>query len=480
MADGLQRRASVLENVQRSVAGRWRQLATGSVNRRIFSAAVIVAILTGCVSLVTLSRDLIVAAIFGTGDALDAFLIAYLLPTFLISVIAGSMSAVFIPAYIRVREHEGPSEAQGLFSSIMALSICLLLVMAAILALAGPYLLPLLGSGFGPAKLLLTQELFYILLPTIVLYGLVSIWSAVLNAHERFALAALTPAIVPLIVIAFLLLAGKQWGIVAMAAGTLAGFAAQVGVLTVALRRQGIRLRPRWRGAHPATKQVVNQYVPMVAGAVLMSGTTIVDQSLAATLGPGSVSALGYGNKVIILVLALGATAMRTAVLPYFSRMVARQEWSRVRHTLRTYTGLILLVTVPLTFGLWVFAVPIVQLLFQRGAFTAESTAVVSQIQAMYALQIPFYILGSLVTPMISSLRANWILMIGAIISLSLDIVLDLTFMNLFGVSGIALATGVVYTVAWAFLTISCYRIIRRREHPEELRSTAVSADRPE
>jgi putative peptidoglycan lipid II flippase len=181
-------------------------------------------------------------------------------------------------------------------------------------------------------------------------------------------------------------------------------------------------------------------------------------------LGSGSVAGLGYGNKIVVLVLALGATAVRTAVLPYFSGMVARGEWVAVRHTLRTYIGLIWLGTLPLAIALIVLAGPMVQLLFQRGAFTPENTIVVSRIQSMYALQVPFYVLGSLVTPLISSLRENRVLLWGAMISLSLDIVLDLLFMRLFGVAGIALSTSVVYIVSWAFVTLFCYRIIRRRE----------------
>ncbi|MEO8286213.1 MAG: murein biosynthesis integral membrane protein MurJ [Chloroflexota bacterium] len=452
-----------LGNVQRAVTGRWRELATGSINRRIFSAAVIVALLTGCLALATLARELIVASTFGTGDAVDAFLIAFLLPTFLMNVIAGSMSSVFIPAYVRVREAEGHVQAQRLFSSITLLSACLLVTLALLLAVAGPFLLPLLGSGFGPAKLLLTQQLFYVLLPGIVLYGMVSIWGAVLNASERFALVAFTPALVPLTVIV-LLLVGRPWGITAMAVGTLAGYVVQMVVLGMALRRNGMSIMPRWDGTHPAVKQVVSQYLPMAGGAVLMSSTLLVDQSLAATLGSGSVAALGYGNKIVVLVLALGATAVRTAVLPYFSGMVARGEWPAVRHTLRTYIGLILLAALPLAIVLALFAEPMVQLLFQRGAFTAENTALVSRVQSMYALQIPFYILASLVTPLISSLRENRVLLWSAAISLSLDIGLDLLFMRLFGVAGIALSTSVIYIVSWAFVTLFCYRIIRRRE----------------
>ena len=118
-------------------------------------------------------------------------------------------------------------------------------------------------------------------------------------------------------------------------------------------------------------RTVMAQYAPMVAGAFLMSSTVLVDQAMAAMLESGSVATLNYANKVVATLLGIGAMALGTAVLPHFSRMVAAEEWTGVRHTLKTYTRLILMVSIPLTILLFLFSETIIKLLFERGAFSA-------------------------------------------------------------------------------------------------------------
>ena len=433
---------------QRSLR-RLSRLTSGSVNRRIFSAALIVGVLTAGVSLVSMLKELLVAASFGTSDAIDAFLIAFLLPTFVINVVAGSFSSSIIPIYLQVRERECRDAAQQLFSSVVLLGVALLATVVVVLALSGPFLLPLLGSGFGPEKLMLTQQIFYLLLPAVIINGLAIIWSAILNAEERFAWAAVAPALVPFSMIAFLVVAGDQWGIYALAVGIVVGFMFQLCLLGWALRRQDITLRPGWYGMTTSTRQAIRQYAPVTAGAVFMSSTLLVDQAVAATLPAGSVAALGYGNKIVALVLSLGAMAIGTAVLPYFSRMVAQQDWLGVRHTLRTYLlRLILPVTVPSALLLFFFSEPLTRLLFQRGAFTVEDTGIVAGVQSFYTLQIPFYIAGILGVRLISALGKNHVLMIISGFNLLTNIVADLVLTRLMGVTGIALATSIVHVAS--------------------------------
>src|SRR5215510_5432108 len=140
---------------------------------------------------------------------------------------------------------------------------------------------------------------------------------------------------------------------------------------------------------------------------------------MAAMLGSGRVSALAYGNRIVSFVLGIGALAVGTAVLPYFSHMVAAQDWSGVRHTFNSYARLILLAAVPFTLIFAFGSKLIVLLLYERGKFTSADTLLVSQVQTFYALQIPFYVLSILVVRLISSLRANHILMWGAVLSLA-------------------------------------------------------------
>src|SRR3712207_5767634 len=141
--------------------GRWDVWLKRSVNRRIFAAMLTVGGLTVVVKLVSAVKEMVVAHQFGTGDALDAFLIAFLLPSFTVQVVASAFRIALIPTYVQVREHEGQDAARRLFSNAMVWSTASLTAVAALLALSATYILPIVASGFGPEKLALTRSLFY-------------------------------------------------------------------------------------------------------------------------------------------------------------------------------------------------------------------------------------------------------------------------------------------------------------------------------
>jgi putative peptidoglycan lipid II flippase len=160
------------------------------------------------------------------------------------------------------------------------------------------------------------------------------------------------------------------------------------------------------------------------------------------------VAALNYARKIVSVLIVVGAIPVGTASLPYFSEMVAKGEWESCRHTLRTYARLIALVTVPLTAGLVVFARPLVHAVFERGAFSAHDTALVSRVEAWLALQIPFYVLSSLGVRLVSALKRNALLTALSGANATLNVVLNLVLMRRYGVAGIALSTSIVYLAA--------------------------------
>lgn len=426
----------------------WKKVTGGSINRQIFAAAVIVALMTVFVKIAAVAKELVVAWRFGTGDELDAFLIALVIPDFIITVVAGSFNAALIPTYVRVKEQQGLQKAQKLFSGVMIWSLGLLGITTIVMMAAAPVYLPLLASGFEPQKLDLTLHLLWAIAPSVLLSGIITIWSAVLNAGERFALAAVSPILTPAITI-LLILGFRFWGIFALAAGLVCGAIGEIIILGVALHRQRISLLPKWSIFDGNLRQVISQYMPLIAGAFLFCSTTLVDQSMAAMLLPGSVAALNYGNRIIALPITLTATALSTAVIPYFSQMVSRQDWTGVLHTLKKYLRLIFIVTVLLTGLILIFSRPIVELVFQRGSFTAEDSVLVAQIQACYALQIPFYVANILVVRMISALLLNYILVYENIVNLIANICLNYVFMQKIGIAGIALSTSCVYFICF-------------------------------
>lgn len=441
----------------------WKALTSGSANRKIFGAAATIALLTGLVKLAIVFRELVVAWRFGTSDALDAFIIALLVPTFLINGIANSFNAALIPTYIGVREEHGPEAAQKLFSGVMVWSLALLGVVTALMIAASPFYLRLIAAGFNTEKLGLTFKLICILSPVVLLRGVAVTWAAVLNARERFALAAVSQVITPVVSVALLL--STRWGIYALAIGFVCGALLEMVLLGVALKRQDISLVPRLHQFDGPLRQVAGQYAQKIAAAFLRSGTLLVDQAMAAMLVAGSVVALNYGSMVTIFIVSIAGTALGTAVIPYFSQMIARADWRGVRETLRRYLLLIFLSTVPLTLLIYIFSGIIVRLLFERGLFSAGDTRLVAEVQAYYALQIPFYIAGILVATLLSSLLSTRVLMWASAISLAANVVLNYLFMQRLGVAGIALSTSCVYLLSFAFLSYCCLKLLRKRTH---------------
>jgi putative peptidoglycan lipid II flippase len=193
-----------------------------------------------------------------------------------------------------------------------------------------------------------------------------------------------------------------------------------------------------------------------------MSATTIIDQTMAAWLPSGSVSALGMGTKLSALVMSVGALALSTTLLPHLSALAAREDWTALRSIMQRVTLVILGLTVPLTVALIVWSAPIVGALYQRGAFTAADTQLVAQVQSAYLLQLPVHLLGILYVRLISALGANRLLTISAAISLSINVVLNLIFMQWIGVAGIALSTAAVYLMSCTFLGLSAHRSLLR------------------
>jgi len=177
---------------------------------------------------------------------------------------------------------------------------------------------------------------------------------------------------------------------------------------------------------------------------------------------------LSYGNRVVVTVLSVAGAALGSAITPYYSKMIARRDWRGVQHTLRRYLLLLFIVSIPVVILLFVLAVPLIQLLFQRGSFRARDTQLVAHVQALYALQIPFYLGNVLLSRLLSSFLANRVTLWAAAINLTLNIVLDILFIKMMGVAGIALATSCASLITFVFVSYHAVKLMRHnsREGP--------------
>jgi putative peptidoglycan lipid II flippase len=438
-----------------------------SVNRRILRAVLSVTAAGILVKAVATFKEVAVAGVYGRSDALDAFLAAALIPNLLINLISESMNQALVPTLIRVREREGPTQAQQLLSSSMLWMCMLLAAVSVAMALTARGFFPLIASHFPAAKLDLSVRLFYALLPVVLITGIAANCTAVLSTVERFALPALAQAVTPAAIIAGVLLLSGRMGIWALVYANLAGALVHAAVVAGMMEFHGYRFRLWWHGMTEAAREVAQQYGPVLLSGVVASGGLLVDQAMAAMLPSGSVSALVYAGRFVGVALTLLGGALSTAITPYFSRLIAHRDWAGCRHTLRTWVRLTAQVSAPIAAVLIGGSHWLIRITFQHGAFGPRDTAVVAPVLAMYALQIPFFVSSRVFYRFLVAVRRTDLILYCGTLNLGLDVVLNLILMRWFGIAGIALATSLWTVSTFFFLWYWTWKLLRRKSSEE-------------
>jgi putative peptidoglycan lipid II flippase len=294
----------------------------------------------------------------------------------------------------------------------------------------------------------------------VLLTGIASNCTAVLNTVEHFAVPAIVPIATSLTIIGSSLLFGMRIGIWAIVYGALAGALIQgiwMGWLT---NHSGYRFRLRWYGMNEATREVAHQFGPVLLSSLVASGGLLVDQSMAAMLPAGSVSALAYATRFVSVAVALLAGAVSSALTPYLSSIVARGDWCAGRQTVRNWTKGMALVSVPIAAMLIAGSHFLVRLTLQHGKFGPQDAAVVTQVMAMSAIQIPFFVCSRVPYRLILAMRRTDLIFYCGLLNLILDVFLNLVLMRHFGVAGIALATSLWCMTTFIFLWCWSHKLL--------------------
>ena len=357
--------------------------------RQIARAAGVVMITFVFSKLVSLLSNLLVARAFGTGPQVDAFWAANLVSDTIFSIVAGgALASAFVPNFVALLAQNRRAEAWRLASSIVNL---VGLALAAICLLAGifaPWVVSrLLASGFtDPAQQELAVRLLRIQLPAAVIFGLSGLCMGILNGHQVFLYPALAPVMYPLGLIFGAEVLAPHMGIEGLAYGVLIGAALHLLVQIPALLRLPQRRYTFGLGwKDPAVRQVFLLMAPRLLGVSVVYLNFWINTQIASTLPPGSITAIKFAFNLMMMPQAAIAQSAATAAMPTFSAQVALGRREEMRSALAATLRGVLLLALPATFGLILLRVPLVQLIYERGAFTPESTRLVAWALLWYA-----------------------------------------------------------------------------------------------
>lgn len=401
------------------------------------------------------AKEMAVAYYYGLGAEVDAYLFILNLVSWPVGIWFSVLTVVLVPLAARMGQ-DAPGDLPRFRAELLGLALLLGSSLALLIGLGLWGLLKTTWTGLPPTTLALaTQMLPWLvgLIPMGILISLLSAWTLAAGQHVNTLLEG-----VPALVLVLTLLALPVGGAEPLVWGTLVGFALHLAGLAWLLAQRGEIETPRWTHQSPQWRIFWQGFGIMLAGQILMSLTGIIDQFFAAHLETGAIATLSYANRILALILGLGATAVGRATLPVFSRSQALGDNQGRQVAMHWVRLLFLLGVVVLAIGWWL-APWAVALLFERGAFTAQDTQMVTSILRYGLVQVPFYFAVLVLVSYISSQRRYILLFYSGIMGVASKMFLNFALVPFFGIAGIAFSWGVVYAInAFFFLFLLRHR----------------------
>jgi putative peptidoglycan lipid II flippase len=434
----------------------------GSIARRALGqpmarAAMLFASATAAVKVAAFVKESVVAAAFGVSGAMDAYLMGLMLIGVPLGLLLNAVQTAFIPLFVEVRETRG-TQASGVFvgatasGTLVAMAVALLLWLASL-----PWLIGVVGHGFDPAKRELVRGMFLWLVPYYFLNGLNLLGHGALQAEKRFLPSALAPICTTLVTIVIVLVSGGA-DVRALVLSLVFGSFCEWITLNWQLRRSGLSLLPGHISPTPEIRRIAKGSAVLLGGSFVLSFSPMIEQGLASGLGKGTIAAMGYAFRLPAMFSGILVTAVGVTVLPFFSEMLARRDDAGCQRAFRRYALALLGGGALLVLFLMAFSEPLVALVYQRGAFTAQDTQLVAQIQRAYLIQIPGALVGMLAMRLLVAQGAYGTVAVNSSISVIASGALASALSRRLGAVGIALALSTVATISAIALVFMVFR----------------------
>ncbi len=425
---------------------------------KLLRSTAVIGSLTLVSRLLGLVRDILIARFLGAGVVSDAFFTAFKLPNVFRRMFAeGAFNAAFVPLYAKRIEQDGEVAADGFASEAAAALFFVVALLVIAFELTMPWALNIIGSGLGktpnasgitPYDLAVLYA--WLTMPYLLFMSMTALFSGILNTRNHFALAAGVPIVLNILMIGTLVAVGglsfsqRNIGLALSAAITISG-AIQMCLVIWGCRKAGVKFgfrRPRYT---PGVRRLLTLGVPGIISAGITQINLLVSHSIAVHQ-ESAASFLTYADRLYQLPLGIIGIAMGVALLPTLSRSIRAGDEAGAKTSLNRGIEISLFLTLPAAVALYVIPDFLIAGIYQRGAFTAETTSAVAKALRWFALGLPAFVLLKILTPAFFARENTRTPMIWAGVSAVINLSLGYALFKVIGFEGLALATAVA---AW-------------------------------
>ena len=413
-------------------------------------------------------------------------IIGIALPTTLNGIFAAGARTALVPSYVAARKTSGSDRARRVAGSILAVSIVGGFAITALLYVAAEPIVALTGPGLDAVGRESAISYLRLLAPAALLAAISTVLWGVLQAEQRFRAIGASMVAGPLVAIIFMVLTWDRLGLESLAVSTLMGSVIMPASMLVATRHYGITpiltISPRGMGL----RAFASHALPLSVGAAILQLNQILDRAIATVVQNGGVAALGFADRLIRSPITAISPAWSGAVYPAMVETVQDRTASRLGGvTVRTARYAIVAFT-PISFLSAAAAPFAVSTVYSRGAFTSDDVQTVAGVVAAFAPIIAIHMTSSPVTNALNARRSSMVLLASSIVSVILNLALDVVLGLAFGVVGIALASSVTQGATLVFKATRLARLAgwlhtarggRDRRAGMRLFSTSLSRD---
>jgi len=413
-------------------------------------------------------RDIVIADLFGTGLAAQAFFVAFRIPNSLRDIVGeGAMNSAIVPVLTEYKTKGEEQEFLRVSRILFNISFAALTILTIAGIIFSPLIIRLIAPGFvrEPSIMDLTIYLNRIMFPYLILIGLTAYTMGVLNTVKHFASPAFGPCLLNVALIIAALWLCPRLGVMGLVVGVMVGGVLQLLLNIITMYGKGLTLSLKEGFRHSAVKKIGLLMIPRAFGSAIYQVNIFVDTmaaSLAWIVGAGGVAALYYANRLIQFPLAIFGLALAQAALPKLSQEFSMNDIPRMKDTLSFSLRTTFLVMIPASVGLALLGMPIVRLLFQRGQFDAYSTYITQNALFFYSFGLFAYSGVKLLVTCFYSMHDTVTPVKTAFAAVIINIVLIFLLMWPLKLGGIALATSISAT----FNFVALYIILRKKLGP--------------
>ncbi|SNR47862.1 murein biosynthesis integral membrane protein MurJ [Puniceibacterium sediminis] len=368
---------------------------------RLMSGILTVGFWTLASRILGVAREIIILALIGPGPLLDAFVAAFRLPNMFRRFFAeGAFNAAFVPMFSK-KYTAGEDPVTFARDAMNGLAFVLMLITAVALIFM-PALVYATASGFAASERFdLTVGFGRVVFPYIFFISLAALFSGVLNATGRFAVAAAAPVLLNIFVISAMVAAHFAGQDVIMALVWTVPFAgvAQLALTWYAAQKAGISVRPGLPRLTPDMRRLMRIAIPAALAGGVMQINLLVGQQVASNFDK-AVGWLYAADRLYQLPLGVVGIAVGIVLLPDLSRRLKARDDTGGREAFSRAGEISLALTVPCAVALVVVPLPMVSVLFQRGATGPDDSAAIALAVALYGLGLPAFVLQKVLQPL--------------------------------------------------------------------------------